>query len=168
MGNSHLWKSRRTLSLSHNSQQCSHHISAGLRIGRDCTGLCKCLELWGEGAQCGGGTGGQNNQEQTSDLLHPSPVSEGYSISCRQNPHSFSPLRTRESLPRFKNLRMVAPCTTQTQQLSKSWLYGAKHAKEAPQAEGCVTSVGLPLAGHLFKGSEYKPWLVNCSGGERY
>lgn len=49
---------------------------------------------------------------------------------------------------------MVAPFTTQTQQLSKPRLNGAKHAKQAPQAEGCVTSVGLPLAGHVFKASE--------------
>lgn len=79
--------------------------------------------------------------------IKPSPLLEA-------KPHSFTPLSTEESLPQFKNLQMVAPRTTQTQQLKIPRLQGTKHAKDALQSEGCVTAVGLPLAEHLFKGSE--------------
>jgi len=91
-----------------------------------------------------------------TDLRSPAPQSCVRRLShlLQAKPSSFSPLCTQASLLRFKNLQIVAPCSTQIQQLSKCREYWAKHAKEGPQAEGCVTSVQLPPAGHLLKGSK--------------
>lgn len=155
MGNSHLWKFKRTPSLSHSSQQRSHHGLAGLCSNRDHTGLCKCLGLWGEGALCGRDTVRQNypNGLQTSCtwvLCHkaiPPPVGK-------------TPL-LHHSLQRRKPSTVQKPTngsTICTQHRLGSRIYpecmGWNMQKTSCKTEGCVTAVGLPLAEHLFKGSE--------------